>query len=444
MKETCENTKGFHLSSFDLFEKSHNGNEEDWVHAVRREAFSSFVELGFPTTRNEEWKYTSVAPIAKTPFTPFDRPRNDVTAASLAPYQCTGRSGIRLVFVNGRYSPELSSINSLPETVRVGSLADAIRGEREVVEPALARYASFKEQAFTALNTAFMKDGAFVYVPRGVVVKSPIHVLFVTSQSTGETPLLSPRTLVVVEEQSQVSLVESYVSLQDFVYFTNAVTEIIQGENSVVDLYKIQEESDQAYHIATTQIHQDRNSTFASQYISLGGSIIRNDVNAVLDSEGCNCTLNGLYVIHGRQHEDNHTRIDHVKPHCASHELYKGILSGRSTGVFNGKVYVHEDAQKTDAKQTNKNLILSEEAQINTKPQLEIYADDVKCTHGATVGQLDEDALFYLRSRGIGREHARNILTCAFARDIIDRIKIEPLRIQVELTLLERLENGLF
>jgi Fe-S cluster assembly protein SufD len=273
-----------------------------------------------------------------------------------------------------------------------------------------------------------------VSIPKGKVVAEPIHLVFVSTSPGGPT-VSHPRNLVLAGVNSQATVVERYVGLGG-VYFTNGVTEIVAAENAVLDHYKVQQEGTEAFHVAMQQVRLGRSSNFASHSIALGGGLVRNDVNAVFDAEGGECTLNGLYLAAGRQLIDNHTRIDHARPHCASHELYKGILDGQAQGVFNGKIYVHPDAQKTDAKQTNKTLLLSEDAVINTKPQLEIYADDVKCTHGATIGQLAEEAIFYLRSRGLGRAEARSLLTFAFANDIISRIKVEPLRARLEATLL--------
>jgi len=257
----------------------------------------------------------------------------------------------------------------------------------------------------------------------------------------GTATVSHPRNLILAGDDSQTMIVESYIGLNNALYFTNAVTEIVAGENAVVAHYKLQRESEEAFHISTVQASLNHSSNFSSHSIDLGGALVRNDVNAVLDGKGIECTLDGLYMVAGRQHVDNHTRIDHVKPHCSSRELYKGVLGGRSKGVFNGKIYVHKDAQKTDAKQTNKNLLLSEDAVINTKPQLEIYADDVKCTHGTTIGQLDQEAIFYLRSRGIDLEAARGLLTYAFASEMIGRIKVEPVRAQLEHLLLARLRK---
>jgi Fe-S cluster assembly protein SufD len=377
--------------------------------------------------------------------------------------------------VNGLYQPALSTVDTLPRGVKVGSLAAALDTDFERVETHLARCARFEDHAFVALNTALMEDGAFVHIPRGVVVEEPIHLLFIGT--AGADPMVShPRNLIVAEENSQATVIESYVGGQVFgcsgvqvfgsdkdapafdvagpehlntrtpehpiPYFTNAVTEIIAAENAVLDHYKVQRESEAAFHVATLQVQQGRSSNFTSHSISVGGALVRNDIRVVLDGPGGEATLNGLYIVNGRQHVDHHTVIDHAKPHCNSHELYKGILDGHATAVFNGKIYVRPDAQKTDAKQTNQNLLLSRDAVIDTKPQLEIFADDVRCTHGATVGRLDEDALFYLRSRGIGLAEARSLLTYAFASDVLARIKVEPLRTQLEELLFARLSKS--
>lgn len=400
-----------------------------------------FSELGFPSTRHEEWKYTNVAPIARQPFHVAGSSPRGVSAKSVKSISIPGLKGPRLVFIDGRFSEKFSSLGRLPKGVRIRSLSAVMNEDPGFLESHIARYASFRENPFVSLNTALYQDGACILVDRNIAVKAPVHLLFLSS-GEGETGVSFPRNLIVAAEGSSLNLVEHYAGLNGGGYFTNAVTEIAQGENAVVNYYKIQEEQRNAFHIATVQVRQSRGSRFSSHSISMGGALVRNDINAVLDGEGAECTLNGLYTLDGEQHEDNHTRIEHARPHCASHELYKGILDGSSTGVFNGKIYVHKDAQKTDAKQTNKNLIRSENAAMNTKPQLEIFADDVKCTHGATIGQLDEEAVFYLRARGIGEEEARNLLTCAFARDIIDRIGIEAVRIKLEADLMQRLEDN--
>jgi Fe-S cluster assembly protein SufD len=336
----------------------------------------------------------------------------------------------RLVFVNGYYAPDLSALPALPAGVVLGCLAAALDAHGEQVEAHLGRHARFDDNAFTALNTAFFRDGAFLVLPRNVVLEQPVYLVFL---STAEGAQVShTRNLVVAGSGSQASLVEAYAGLGDGVYLTSAVNEIVAEDGAILDHCKVQQEGPGAFHFANTQVRQGRSSNFTSTFAGFGGQWVRNEVRAVLDAEGCECTLNGLYQATGRQHVDNHTVIDHAKPHCASHELYKGILDGQAHGVFNGKIFVRQDAQKTDAKQTNQTLLLSDDATINTKPQLEIYADDVKCTHGATVGQLDAEALFYLRTRGIGKDEARSLLTFAFANDVLGRIKVEPLRRRLE------------
>jgi len=431
-----------YLSQFARLEERLTGNRQPWFHRTRKAAIAHFAELGFPTTRHEEWKFANVAPLTKIPFQSVAGSELDVvTAESLKRFAFGGLDCTQLVFVNGRFAEELSTIRPLHNGMKVGSLAAALDSDRERVEPYLARHAGYKDQAFVALNTAFVEDGAFVFVPPGKIVEHPLHLLFV-STSPGEPTVSHPRNLIVVGDNSQITIVESYVGLDDSLYFTNAVTEIIAGQNAVIDHCKLQQESEKAFHIATLAVHQDRASNFTSHSISLGGAFVRNDVNAKLDAEGVECTLNGLYVAGGDQLVDNHTLIDHAKPHCNSHEVYKGVLDGKSKGVFNGKIIVRPDAQKTDAKQTNKNLLLSDKAVIDTKPQLQIYADDVKCTHGATIGQLDNDAIFYLRSRGIGPEDARNMLTYAFANDILSRIKIDAVRTHLDAALLSWFQKG--
>jgi Fe-S cluster assembly protein SufD len=427
--------KSMFLSDFEQAEAALKKVGPPALHAQRQTAIERFAALGFPTLEDEEWRFTSLAPLTRTTFQPAGPRPNSLDAQRLEQSALSAGDGYRLVFVNGHHAPELSSPRPLPPGTVVGSLAEALRTQPERVAPHLARHADYEEHAFTALNTAFLRDGALVFLPRGAVVEEPIHLIFLATAQE-QAVVAHPRTLIVADTNSQARIVESYVGLAEDVYFTNAVTEVVAGEGAVLDHYRLQRESKAAFHIATLQILQGRASNFSSQNIVLGGGLVRNDINAVLDAEGCECTLNGLYLAGGRQLIDNHTRIDHAKPRCASHELYKGILDGSAHGVFNGKIYVHPDAQKTDAKQTNQTLLLSEDATINTKPQLEIFADDVKCTHGATVGQLDAEALFYLRTRGIDHDAARSLLTYAFANDIISRVKIEPLRARLEQWLL--------
>ncbi len=415
-------------------------NGPEWLNTLRASAQDRFAEIGFPTRRDEEWRVTPIAPIVETPF---QNVPGRMTAAELQPFTYAGLTGSQLVFVNGRYQADLSRVEALPQGVTVGTLADALALGNPLVEANLGRYAHFRSQAFVALNTAALSDGAFIHVPRNVVVEEPIHLLFVTT-ADGQAIVSHPRTLLLADENSQVTVLESYAGPAGQTYLTNAVTEVVMGANAVVDHYKVQQESLNAYHVATLQVRLVQGCSFSSHSIGLGGAIVRNDANAVLDGEHGECTLNGLYRANGRQIVDNHTSIDHAMPHCNSHEIYKGILDGHSRGIFNGKIFVREDAQKTDAKQTNKTLLLSNDAQINTKPQLEIFADDVRCTHGATIGQLSADALFYLRARGIPETQARDLLIYAFAADIASRVKVEAVRNYLDNALLaERALDGL-
>jgi len=411
-----------------------------WIQQVRQEAAERFAALGYPTSQLEEWKFTSVAPIARIPFQPAPRDGNGVNAAALERVALADLGCPRLAFVNGWFSPALSRLGSLPSGVRAGSLAEAIEGGEPALEQRLARYAGFQDHAFVAFNTSVLGDGAFIEISRGAVVETPIQLLFLSAAS-GAPAVSHPRNLILAGRGSQASIIETYLSLTDQVHFTNVVTEIELGENAVIEHYKVQQENKRSFHVATLQARQNRSSSLTSHSVSLGAAIARHDLNSRLDAEGAECILNGLYAVGGAQHVDNHTTLDHAQPHCSSRELYKGILDGRSAAVFNGKIIVRQDAQKTDSKQTNKNLLLSEDAAINTKPQLEIYADDVKCTHGATIGQLGDEALFYLRSRGIAREEARALLTYAFASELIGRLKVEPLRARLDSLVLDLLRK---
>ena len=366
---------------------------------LRRAAIARFAELGFPGPRDEEWRFTPLTPLVQTPFR---------LPSAEAP-------------------PQIAVGPSLPKGVIVCGLAEALHKHPQLVEPHLARHADFKRNAFAALNTAFLRDGAFVHVPANAVVEDPIYLRSAARADQESPPVWHRRALVVLERGARAVVVEDF-SGPSSTYFTNAVTEIVVGENAELDHYKEQDEGRDAYHMSVTQVQLGRAARFASHAFTLGGLWTRNEISAVFVGEGAECTLNGLYRGDGRRLIDNHTFIDHAVPRCVSHELYKGILDGQARGVFNGKIFVRQDAQKTDAKQTNQTLLLSQEATINTKPQLEIYADDVKCTHGATVGQLDEQALFYLRARGIGLDEARSLLVYAFANDVVGRIRVESLR----------------
>lgn len=432
--------KEHYLAAFSKFGANGAARGPAWIRELRQAAIAKFAELGFPTTRNEEWKYTSVDPVAKVPFKMGKPVGLDLSVDELCRISMTDSSHPRVVFVNGHHVPELSSLQSLPQRARVGNLAQFFDADGGALEPYLGRCAAYQDQAFVALNTAFMEDGAYVEIPEGLVIEEPICLIFLSTLQ--KDPVVShPRNLIIFGRGSQAKIVESYIGLKDQLYFTNAVTEILVGENASAEHYKLQQESHAAFHIATVQAALHRSSHFTSHAIALGGALVRNDLNVTLEGEGSECLLNGLFLAGDRQHVDNHTQIDHVKPHCASRELYKGVLSGKARGVFNGKVIVHKAAQKSDAKQTNKNLLLSENAVINTKPQLEIHADDVKCTHGSTIGQLDPDAIFYLRSRGLDLESARSLLTYAFASEMIGQIQVSPMRERLDDFMLTELET---
>jgi Fe-S cluster assembly protein SufD len=425
-----------YLAEFERLAPTMSG-DAGWLVDLRRQAIARFADVGFPTTREEEWKFTSVTPIVETPFRLAGDGEHRLDPAVIARFALDEVAGVQLVCLNGRFAPHLSTLGALPKGSQADGLARALANDPGTVQPYLAQLAG-PNGAFTALNTAFFRDGFFLSIPPNVVVERPIRLLFL-STAPGEATVSHPRVLIVVGENSQVRLIESYGGPDGHLYLTNAVTEIVAGPHAVVDHYKLQRESLQGFHIGSMHIHGQRSSTFSSHSLALGGALVRNEVTTVLDGEGVDCTLNGLYLANGQRLVDNHTTIDHAKPHCSSHEVYKGILGGRSRAIFNGKIIVRPDAQKTDAKQTNKALLLSDDAQINTKPQLEIFANDVKCTHGAAVGQLDEDAIFYLRQRGLDSRQARDLLIQAFAGDILHRIKIEPLRAQLEKTLLAQL-----
>jgi Fe-S cluster assembly protein SufD len=420
------------LSEFDARAGAADGPA--WLRQRRERGIAAFAALGFPTTRDEEWRFTPVAPIADTAFVQGE-PLH-VSAAELTPWLFGAETAAELVFVNGIFVPAFSRTADLPAGLVVGALSHVIAADGSDVERHLAQLASFEVSAFAALNTAFAGEGAFVRVRKNAVVERPVHVVFYSTVS-GAPSVSHPRLLALVGEHAEVRLIETYAGPAGQVYFTNAVSEFVAGDRAIVDHYRVQRESKAAYHVGTMQLRTGRETTFVSHNLALGAALARNDVGAELAGEGGDTTLNGVYVASGTQLVDNHTTIDHAQPHNGSHEVYKGLLGGRARGIFNGKIIVRPDAQKTDAKQTNKALLLSDAAQINTKPQLEIFADDVKCTHGATVGQLDPEMLFYLRARGLSLHDARSLLIQGFAGDLVNRVKFEPLRARIETALLE-------
>jgi Fe-S cluster assembly protein SufD len=410
------------------------------VQSLRAAAFETFRRLGFPSTRNEDWHFTSVAPIAEHEFLHITSPSGDVPRAALTPFTFNRGEWHTLVFVNGRYAPELSNAAGLPSGVKLLDLRRAWEEAPDVVAQ-LGKITTYEDRAFTALNTAFMHDGAVVQIERDVTVDMPIHLLFVTDAVAAKS-MMHPRNLIVVGRHAKATVIESYVSLSDAVYFTNAVTEVSVADGATLHHYKMQREGARAFHVGTIDTKQARDSHYISFSFATGGLLTRTNIYTSLDGAGCGATLNGLYMLDGEQHCDHQTMIEHAQPNCFSRELYKGVLDGQSHGVFNGKVYVDPIAQKTDGKQTNNTLLLSDKAQIDTKPQLEIFADDVKCTHGATVGRLDEQALFYMKSRGVGRELARRLLTYAFAADVLETIEQQSVREELERMTLRRFTRG--
>jgi Fe-S cluster assembly protein SufD len=400
-----------------------NGESKSPFHQLRKAAIRKFEELDFPTLKNEDWKYTNIAPILKHDFVSSLSTKTD--KKEIEKFLTPGLKTSLIVMVNGNYSRELSHITKQAEGIRIESLSSMLKSDPELVMEYFGRLAGM-ENGFVALNAAFAKEGVVIYVPDNAAVEGHIHILNITGES-GKNLITQPRNLIIAGSNSHLKIIESYHSLAEDANFTNAVSEVSVGDNSYVEIYRLQRENMSSYHINRTQAELKKNSTFTHYSVTLGGSIVRNDTNIILNDENGTGNLYGLYLTEGNQHVDNHTLIDHAMPHCQSNEMYKGVLNDNSRGVFNGKVFVREDAQKTNAYQSNKAILLSDTATIDTKPQLEIYADDVKCSHGAAIGQLDDEAVFYLRSRGIGADMAKTVLIRAFANDIFETIENEQL-----------------
>ncbi|HXA75707.1 MAG TPA: Fe-S cluster assembly protein SufD [Candidatus Acidoferrales bacterium] len=419
-----------YAESFDGFEKSAASRDPSWLRKLRQDGFARFSEVGFPTTRDEDWRFTNPGAISKTPFHLIRNGHSLPLQKDIEQFRMPG-VGCQLVFVDGRFAPGLSAVGKLPAGVTVSNLAAEIARNPEAIEKHLGRYLNTQRDSFGALNTAFLEDGAYVHVAKGVVLESPIAILYVSTEH--DSPAVNhPRNLLVAEENSHASVVEDYVSLGGGQALCNTVTELVAGDHSVVSHYMIEREHTDAFNVSTLRIQQGRTADVSSHSVLLGGGLVRNNVHPVLAGEGGECLINGLFIGNGRQHLDNYMLVEHASPHCGSRQFYNGILDGHAHGVFHGRIIVHKDAQKTDAKQTNRNLLLSDSAQIDTKPQLEIYADDVKCTHGATIGQMEENSLFYLRSRGIDEIAARRLLLVAFASECMDRMKEGPVRTHIE------------
>ncbi|MBI4200521.1 MAG: Fe-S cluster assembly protein SufD [Chloroflexi bacterium] len=433
-----------YLRAFGALERNGAARDGSWVAALRRSAMARFSRLGFPTARrgNEEWKYTDIRPIARRPFQlPLPPGSPAVGAAELAAFALGPTGGSRLVFVDGRYQEQLSSRPSLPG-VSVLSLAEALTSGADTVQEHLGRYADCDTHAFTALNTAFLHDGAFVHIPQGTTLDKPVHLLFLSTAHAQDTAT-HPRVLIVAGEGARATVVETYGGPSGADYFTNAVAEVVVGPGADLTYYKEQRQGERAFHVTTTQVVVGREATFSSFNLDLGGALARNNLNVAMDDERGACALRGLYLMGGAQHVDNQVIIEHARPYTTSRELYKGVLNGRSRAVFHGSIIVHKGARKVDAEQVDKNLLLSDEAEADTKPAFWIYCDDVKCRHGAACGQMDENALFYLRSRGLTEPAARRLLTRAFVSELVEGIASETLRDRVDGLVEARLSSWL-
>ena len=408
-----------------------------WLNERRESAARQFASVGFPTTRLEDWRFTNVSPIAEANW---PLAQGGFTQAEALTAAVTIPGAVRLVILNGQFAAGLSDLSALPKGLRIASLRDGARDATDGIETYLGKVFSIASHPFAALNTSFLDDGVAIMVTKGAVVETPIHIVVVTG---GNQPVVAhPRVLIVAGENSQVRVAQTFIGAPDTAYFNNAVIEVVVGPGALVQLYTDQRESDQAFHIANIQAHVEAKGVFESHAFSTGARIMRHDIGIGLKGEGADCTMNGVYLADGERLKDTHTSLDHAMPHCTSHEIYKGILAGKGKAVFNGRIIVQLDAQKTDAKQTNRALLLSDDATINSNPQLEIFADDVKCTHGAAVGQLDEEAMFYLQARGLNRAEARDMLLHAFAGEVIAGLKIPALREQIESNFFSRLRQG--
>jgi Fe-S cluster assembly protein SufD len=408
-----------------------------WLKERRDAAAKRFAETGFPNTRQEDWRFTNVSPIADATF-PLAQGGFAGAAGLVAGVAVTG--AVRLAIVNGVFDAALSDLSALPKGLRIAGLRDGARDGTDGLEAHLARVFALDPHPFAALNTSLLDDGVAIFIAKGAVVDTPIHIVNVSGGSSsaapakgGDRPVAAhPRVLVVAGDGSQARIAHTFIGAPGSTYFTNSVAEVVVGEGAALDYYTDQRESDQAYHVANLQAQVAAKGVFASHAFLTGARLMRHDIGIALKGEGADCTMNGVYLVDGERLMDTHTSLDHAMPHCTSHELYKGILAGKARAVFNGRIVVRIDAQKTDAKQTNRALLLSDEATINSNPQLEIFADDVKCTHGAAVGALDEEAMFYLRARGLTAAAARDMLLHAYAGEVLDGLKIPALREQIE------------
>ncbi len=432
-------TKDWYIENFKKLNNKPNAEKQPDFMKIRNEAIEAFDRLDFPTVKNEEWLYTNISPILNHGFVPAENLTDtEMVKEHASKFAIAGLGEIRLVMFNGKFIEDDSNIKSLPKGTIITSLDFALKIHADIIKSHLGKYIKY-ENGFIALNTAFADEGVFISIPDNVVLEHPIHILNVNG-SEKEKVLSQPRNIIIAGKNSSATIIETYNNSDEKPGFTNAITEVFAGEGSNIQFFKLQDENNSSFHISRIQAEQKKNSVFTIYTVTTGGSLVRNDINTLLNDEGCETHLFGLYLSDGKQHIDNHTLIDHAKPHCMSNELYKGVLNGKSHAVFNGKVFVRPDAQKTNAYQSNKNILLTREASVDTKPQLEIYADDVRCTHGATVGQLDDESVFYLQSRGIPKAEAVRILIHAFANDIFENISNEALHKHIQTLISDKLK----
>lgn len=442
MKNNSEfqNSKDWYLSGFKRFEEKLNGESKTFLHDLRKDALNKLAGSDFPTTRDEEWKYTNISPILRQNFIPaFILERRKISLGEIKKYLFSGFDFYLMTFVNGIFSEELSDLKNLPAKATINSLAVLLKKNPEIIKDRISKYVK-SDNAFNLLNKTYSTDGAVIIIPDNVVIDKPVQVLFLNGDQDSSV-LSVPHNIIIAGKNSQVSVINTYAAINGSTYFTNAITEVFADESSIIDLYKIQNEDVNSYHYEKVEAYQLKRSVFNHYNFTFGGEIVRNDINSELGGENIETHYYGLYLANGRRLVDNHTFVDHAKPNCMSNELYKGILDDDAKGVFNGKIIVRKDAQKTNAYQQNKSVLLSKTARVNTKPQLEIFADDVKCTHGATVGHLDDTAYYYIRTRGIPSELAKSILIRAFANDVVESVKIEPLREQLNHMIFEHLHR---
>lgn len=438
---TVENfpLKDWLIFSFNNIENRSNGKVEDPIYHLRKKAITDFAQLGFPTTRQEEWKYTNIEPLLQYQFRFFESDQQ-IPIKTIEKFFFQKNISSRLVFINGKYSETLSHFQDLPAGVIIKNFKDALHDHPQIISKYFATINRNGKDTFTALNTAFAKEGLFLYLPHDIIIEKPFHILHITD-APNEPYQVHPRHLVIVGKNSALKFIESHHALSEGPFFHNAFSEIFLGANAQLDFYKIQDDSLQSFRIHQTHIYQEQHSVLNSFCVDLGGALVRNNMKVSLDGEGIETNLFGCYLAQGNQLIDNHTAIEHLKPYCHSNELYKGILAGQSRGVFSGTIYVARNAQKTNAFQSNKNLLLSQQAEVNSKPQLKIFADDVKCTHGATIGQLDQEAIFYLQQRGISTEQAHNLLRSAFVQEVIEKMPLDEVRFFVQGLVDQRLKT---